>query len=270
LAKKKIKKTASPVKSLKGQEREYQKHLNKLGRAMVKAVREELLPYLKANQSGYTLDGISDQLGVIYRRLNGLFTGVFTLGFAKITASQMVEKVGNANKNRFNRSINRATGIDLGSVIQTEGLEDFIASSINTNVKLISTLPEQYLSQVEVIVNKGVASGARYDTIAREIMGKTGASSKLAKRIGVIARNEVQTINSQLTLRRSSALGIKRGIYRTSEDEKVRTCHRELNGVEYDLVKGAWSKSCKKFIQPGITDINCRCSYSPVIKMENL
>ena len=70
--------------------------------------------------------------------------------------------------------------------------------------------------------------------------------------------NEVQTINSQITLRRSQSLGITEGIFRTSEDEKVRTCHDELNGVKYLLKKGAWSKTCQKFIQPGITDINCR------------
>lgn len=272
-------KIATPTKSLKGLEKKYQRQLNKLGKALIASVRVEVLAYLKANQSSFVADGIiiassardgiGDQLGVIFRRLNAAFSGTAAFGFAQNTASQMVERVGKSNKDRFDRSVNRATGINLGSVVEAEGLEDFVALSVNKNVGLIKSLPEQYLGQVETIVNNGVVSGARYSTIQKEIISKTGANSKLANRIKTIARNEIQTINSQITLRRSEALGIKKGIFRTSEDERVRPCHAELNGVEYVIAKGAWSKTCGKFIQPGITDINCRCSYSPIIEVEN-
>lgn len=268
LAKKNKIKIGSPIKSLKGIERKYQIELNKLGKALIKSVREQVLAYIKPMQSEWVIDGIGDQLGVIFRRLNSQFTGTAVAGFAQSTSEQMVERTGKSNKDRFDRVVNKATGINLGEVIAAEGLEDFTALSINKNVGLIKSLPEQYLSQVETIVNNGLTSGARYSTIQKEIMARTGsASAKLANRIKTIARNEVQTINSQLTLRRSESLGIKKGIYRTSEDERVRPCHAELNGVEFELKKGAWSKSCGKFIQPGITDINCRCSYSPVIEV---
>ena len=270
LAKKNKTEIGSPVKSLKGIERKYQIELNKLGKQLISAVRSEVLAYIKPNQSEWVIDGIGDQLGVIFRRLNATFTGTAVAGFAQLTASQMVERTGNSNKNRFDRVVNKATGVNLGEIVAAEGLEDFTALSINKNVSLIKSLPEQYLSQVETIVNNGLTSGARYSTIQKEIMGRVGsASSKLAGRIKTIARNEVQTINAQLTLRRSEALGIKRGIYRTSDDEKVRKCHDELDGVEYEIKKGAWSKSCGKFIQPGITDINCRCSYSPIINISS-
>lgn len=266
--KKKIKKIASPVKSLRGLELQYQKEINKLGRMLIGAIKENLLPFLKASQSMYALDNMSSQLHVIFNRLNAQFTGNIIASFAQNTAAPIIEKIAKNNKKKFDRSVNKATGIDLGPIITTEGLEDFMSMNINKNVSLIKTLPTEYFKQIEVIVNNGIISGARYSTIAKEITSKIGsANSKLANRIKTIARNEVQTINSQLTLRRSESLGIKKGIYRTSEDERVRKCHSELNNVEFDLKKGAWSKSCGKFIQPGITDINCRCSYSPVIEL---
>jgi len=219
----------------------------------------------------HVIDGIGDQLGVIFKKLNATFTGNAVASFSQSAASQMVEAVGKTNKSRFDKTVNRATGVDLGSVIQAEGLEDFIALQVNKNVSLIESLPQEYLKSVETIVNNGVASGARYATIEKQIIAKTGsANSTLAGRIKTIARNEIQTINSQITLRRSEALGITKGIYRTSEDEKVRPCHAELNGDEFEIAKGAWSTKCQKFIQPGITDINCRCSYSPVIEIENI
>lgn len=260
-------KIASPVKSLKGIEAEYHKALRTFGVTLVQAVNKELLPYLKANSATYALDGIGDQLSLIFSRLNKTFSGTIVMGFAETLSGQMVGKTVNSNKDRFDKSVERATGVDIGSVIEAEGLDDFVKISINKNVGLITNLSEDYLKQIETIVNNGVASGARYSTIAKEIVGIKGANSKLGNRIKTIARNEIQTINSQVTLRRSEKLGITKGIYRTSEDERVRKCHVELNGMEYDLKKGAWSKTCQKFIQPGITDINCRCSYSPIIEV---
>ena len=222
-----------------------------MGRALIKAVREEVMPILKADQS-YTIDGIGLQLSQIFRRLNTQFSVNIVLGFAQQTAEQAVAKTAESNKSRFDKTVHAATGVDLGSIVATEGLEDFMELSISKNVSLIKSLPQEYLRQVEVIVNNRVTSGARFSTISKEIMGtQKSANKKLANRIKTIARNEIQTINSQITLRRSDSLGIKMGIFRTSQDERVRPCHAELNGKEYELAKGAWSKSCGRFIQPG-------------------
>lgn len=256
-----------PMKSQKGIEIQYQKQLNKLGKVLILEVRKQVLNFIKAQQSSYVMDGFGDQLGVIFRRLNAVFTGTAVASFAETAASKVVQKIGAASKSKFGRAVARATGVDLVNIITSEGLEDFMALSVNKNVSLIKSLPEEYLKQVETIVNNGVVSGARYSTIEKEITSKTGANSKLANRIKTIARNEVQTINSQITLRRSENLGITKGIYKSSKDERVRKSHAELDGVEYELKKGAWSKTAQKFIQPGITDINCRCSYSPIIQV---
>ena len=266
---------AAPIKSNKVLERQYQKQLNKLGKSLIVAVRKEVLTYLKAHQSSYVSDGLGDQLGLIFKQLNAIFTGTAVAGFAEGTASQMVEKVGTTNKKKFDRVVERATGVDLGAIVTAEGLEDFIELSVNKNVSLIKSLPEEYLKQVETIVNNGVVSGARYTTIEKEIISKTGASAGLANRIKLIARNEVSTINAQINKRRSEALGIKKGIWRTSEDERVRgnpsgkypnakPSHFKLNGEEFDLSKGM--KVNGEFIFPGIP-INCRCSYSPIIEV---
>jgi len=261
--------TAAPVKSQKGIERTYQKGLTRLARTLVTRVKQEILPYLKAQQVSYTLDSLGDDLIKKFNRLNAEFSGLLVSEYAEELAQTVVMKTFKANKSKFDRTLQRVPGVDVGSAIRAEGLEDFTALSIKKNVNLIKTLPEQYLSQVETIVTNGVSSGLRYSEIEKQIVAKTGsAGASLGGRVKTIARNEIQTINAQLTLRRTNGLGVKLGIYRTSEDEVVRPCHRELNGVEYGLAEGAWSKTCGKFIQPGITDINCRCSFSPIIEVE--
>lgn len=257
-----------PTKSQKVLERQYQKELNQLGKAMIKAVNTELLPYLKSNQESYVTDGIADQLQVILTRLKNMFTGTLTQTFALTTAEQMVNKVSTTNEKKFNRAVSRATGVNLGEVISSEGLEDFVKLSVNKNVSLINSIPEEYLKQIETIVNNGVASGQRYSQIAKQINSKVNPSANktLANRIKTIARNEVSTINSQINLRRSEQLGIKKGIWRTAEDERVRKCHNARNGKEFDLSKGLFSVCDNKTIWPG-EEISCRCNFSPVIEV---
>lgn len=256
------------MKSLRGQEKRYQKELNKLGRALIKAINEQLLPYLKADQEAYVLDGIGDNLATIFRRLNQQFTGAAVLGFAESTSREMVTGTSKANKSRFDKAVKAATGINLGAVIAEEGIQDFVELSVNKNVSLIKSLPEEYLKQVETIVNNGVINGSRYSDIAKQIQAKTGSTnSKLAGRIKTIAMNEVSTINAQISQRRATSLGVERAIWRTSEDEVVRECHKARNGKEFDLKKGLYSSCDGLSLLPG-EQINCRCSFSPIIEVD--
>lgn len=268
MAKKQKQVTAQPVKSLKGLELQYQRELMSIGRALAKAVKNEVLPMLKAEQDTYVTDGLATNLAAVFNRLNREFTGTATLSFARQTANKFVSKTEKQNKKRFDKSVKAATGVDLGSILSVENLEEFTEMNIANNVSLIKSLPEEYLKSVETIVTKGVTSGARFSTIEKQITARLGsANSKLSGRIKTIARDQISTINSQISLRRSQALGIEKGIWRTAEDERVRKAHEELNGKEYVLAKGLYSSSAQKHIQPG-EEINCRCSFSPVINID--
>lgn len=264
-------KITSPVKSLKGLEMRYQKELMKFGRAMVKSVRADVLSILKSDEKEYALDGISTSLQIAFSNLSRKYTGLETATFAMQTSEKVIGKTEASNKSRFYRSLQAVTGVNVENIVAEEGLEDLLALSRNKNEILIKSLSEEYLKSVETIVNNGVVNGSTYKEIEKQITARVGsAASKLSGRIKTIARNEVSTVNAQLTLRRSKNLGIKKGIYRTAEDERVRKCHKELDGKEFEISKGAWSPTCGKFIQPGITDINCRCFYTPIIEVENV
>lgn len=277
MAKIKKEKIVPAVKNMKGLERKYTKELNRLGRQLIKSVRENVLVFLKAQEPAYISDSIATNLNTIFTNLNREFTGVIVAGFAEQTASGMVNTVSQTNQQRFNRTINRATGINLGAIATEEGIEDFITLQINKNVGLIKSLPEEYLKQVETIVNNGVLNGEPASSIAKKISARAGSANKtLANRIKTIARNEVQTVNAQISKRRTEALGVTEGIWRTAEDERVRgnpgglypnakPSHFKANGQRFELKKGL--KVDGQFIFPGIP-INCRCTFSPVIEVQ--
>ncbi len=269
MRKKKKIKVAAPLGATKSQELQYRRQLNKLGQALISSVRQELMPFLKTNQPQYVADGVSHQLAFIFAMLNKRFEGAAGVGFSKLTATQMMERLENTNKAKFERAMERATGVDLKSLINNEGLTDFVNLSVSRNSRLITNISQEYLNKVQVIVETGVSSGERYASIAKKISSAGGANEQLGNRIKTIATNEIQTINAQLNMKRSEKLGVTMGIFRTSEDEKVRPCHRELNGQVFVLKKGAKTKGgkCAPYIIPGVTDINCRCRFSPIIEI---
>ncbi len=262
-------KVTPPVKPLKGQEAAYRRQLFMLGKQLTKAISTQVLIYLKANQNLYVADGIGTDLTSIFERLNAQFTGAVTASFANTVATNMVNGIEQKSLERYNKSVKYATGVDLGGVVASEGLVDFVALSIGNNASLIKTLPEDYLKDVQTIVTKGVLSGAKYSNIAKEITGLKGLNSKLKNRINTIARDQTQTINSQITLRRAESIGVTEGIWRTSDDASVRSSHKKLNGVKFKLSKGAPDpENPGRYIWPGISDINCRCTFSSVIEVQ--
>ena len=62
-------------------------------------------------------------------------------------------------------------------------------------------------------------------------------------------------------------LGIKKAVWRTSADERVRASHEARDGKEFELSEGLYSSVDGKTLLPG-TDYNCRCSYRMILEDE--
>lgn len=61
----------------------------------------------------------------------------------------------------------------------------------------------------------------------------------------LLARDQIGTLSADLTRTRQESAGVKEYIWRSSGDERVRACHRELDGM-YRMKKitaaGVWEK----------------------------
>ena len=126
--------------------------MNKLAREMIKSINNELLPFLKSIEENYVVDNIGNMLDNIFRRLNVKFAGTVVLGFSKQLANNIVSKINQNNKKKFEQSI----GIDLGDVVRSENLNNFIDLSINKNVSLIKSLPQEYFKDIEAKALSGL------------------------------------------------------------------------------------------------------------------
>ena len=259
--------------SVKPLERAYAIELNKVAKHLISLVKKDIFPILKEQQSIVKIqqDGASDKLFNAFNILSQEIKENVSEGMSPYIAAKAVGKIAVLNENRFNQAlpVTPLHGVKLSRLSVNEQLEEFLRVSIHQNTQLISSIPEKFLNDVQSVVYSGYQAGEKYETIEKRILGRMGSvGSRLKNRIKTIARNETGKINAQLTSIRSQKLGITRAIFQTSRDERVRESHKELNGKEYEIAIGAWSKIDKKYIIPSVTDINCRCSYKPIIDMD--
>lgn len=121
------------------------------------------------------------------------------------------------------------------------------------NVRLIKTIPDRSLDQVERLVIAGVDRGARWETLRDEIEGRFDVSKS---RAALIARDQVGKFYGTVQKARQTEVGISHYFWRTSGDERVRPTHRVLEGKRI-----AWDDPPEEG-HPG-HPINCRCTAEP-------
>ena len=102
--------------------------------------------------------------------------------------------------------------------------------------------------------------------VLKQISGNNPSSvfNKMNNRINTIARTEVAKLNSQITNKRLSNLGIVRAVWDATLDNRARDCHRARDGKEYDISVGLYSSCDGKTLQPA-EEINCRCVARPIV-----
>jgi len=154
------------------------------------------------------------------------------------------------------RNVSRLTGIEVRGVASQEAVSDWVG----VNVDLIRTVEDRYLSQVRDLVSEGFESGDRWESISKKLQERADVSRSNADRI---ARDQCSKLNAEVSREAMERLGVKRCIWRTMGDSRVRDEHAELDGVEYDIGEGVMFEGGR--IWPG-SEIQCRCYAEPVIE----
>jgi SPP1 gp7 family putative phage head morphogenesis protein len=134
------------------------------------------------------------------------------------------------NTRTWSRSMKAVLGVDVFAAgsLGSEFLTQEIGSWAKENATLIRSIPDQMLTQVEGIAQRGVRSGENPRDLAREIRDRFGVTESRAK---LIARDQVAKLNGQLTEARNKSLGIDKYIWSTGQDERVRPSHEVLDGM---------------------------------------
>jgi len=250
-------------------ERKYRGRLREIVAKLRERVEDELiarLPMLVA-EHGVRADSWVDD---IERAVTAMSMSLDKdLRDAQREALDIGNEVSEFNKRQMREIMRRAVGVN---VMRSEPwLEDELRSFASENAKLIKSLPESSLSEIEGLAQRGVRSGQSASEISKAIRDKLGATQA---RADLIARDQVSKLNGQLTKKRQEAVGIATYQWLTSRDERVRASHRAMGGklcrwdddsVYSDDGGKTWKSrsSIGGYVGHPGDDYQCRCVGTP-------
>lgn len=196
------------------------------------------------------MDTAADELADV---LHAIALAIEALGSELDEARGVAREVARWNQRQINRQIRAVIGVDLFAA--EPWLESTTSVFARKNAALIKDVTTKGISDVSEIVSRGLQQGTPARGMAKEIEDRLGVTKRRAR---TIARDQVASLNGEITRNRQSQLGIKSYVWRTSMDERVREEHAAREGEEFK-----W-ESAPSGGHPG-EDINCRCTAEPVM-----
>ncbi|NIR31721.1 MAG: hypothetical protein GWN84_20890 [Gammaproteobacteria bacterium] len=173
---------------------------------------------------------------------------------------RIAEEVAAFNRGEFGKQMKVAIGID--PFVADPNLADQVDTFVAQNVSLIKSIGSEHLGRVEGIVLRGLQTGERHEDVSKEILKSFDVPKKRAE---LIAVDQVNKLNGQLTRSRQQQVGIEKYRWSTSKDERVRDGHKALEGTIQ-----RWDRPPIENPKTGARGhprepIRCRCDPIPVV-----
>lgn len=167
-------------------------------------------------------------------------------------AEQFAQRTSSAQRVQLNRQVHAALGVDLygGDARMKPLMEAFVDS----NVGLIRKLTDDVAGRVETSVLRAVQDAKPWSDFANDLQEQFGFAETRAK---IIARDQIGKFYGQANAARQRELGIREFIWRSSNDERVREEHADLDGRTF-----SYDDPPSEGL-PG-EPILCRCTAEPV------
>lgn len=240
----------------------YQKKLTQLIGDMTRSVLREVKAAYRANPPVMAQD--LDPADALRKSMAGLskeWKGKFDRAAKEL--AEFFALAASQRSDRAFRAILKRAGLSV-EFKMTPAQIDIMKATVNQNVALIKSIPERYLSQVEGSVMRAVQIGMDVGGLTKELLAHYDVTKK---RAAFISRDQNIKANSAFNRNRQIELGITQAQWKhSSAGKEPRPSHVKAGreGVVYDVNKGWFDPTEKRFIQPGEL-VNCRCTSRSVI-----
>lgn len=193
---------------------------------------------------------------------------------------EMVEKIARLTKTtslrEWKRVVKETLGIDLmDDYYKGDFYEQALRMWVDSNVEKIKTIPTESLGSMRQIILDGYKQGRTIRDISKDIQEEYNVSKHRAQ---MFARDQVATLNAQITKMQQQDAGCKRYRWSTSHDARVRDCHRALDGkiFNWNDPPEMWYETKKsgrvytgRRCNPG-EDYACRCVAIPEFDLDTI
>lgn len=147
----------------------------------------------------------------------------------------------------------------------TPAMRDVVAATVEQNVQLIKSIPQQFLTQVQGSVMRSVQAGRDVGGLVQELQQNFGVTRRRAAFISLDQNNKA---TAALQKARQTELGIEEGIWIHSHAGKEpRPTHVKQHGKRFNIAEGWFDPDprVRRRIMPGEL-IRCRCVWRVVVK----
>jgi len=191
-----------------------------------------------------------------------------------------VERIARISRNtalrEWKRIVRETLGIDLMDDYYSAAFyETLLRRWVDENVSRIESIPAATLGRMRGIVLEGFRQGASITTVTKAIQKEYSVTRSKAR---FLARDQISTLNAQLTKLQQQDAGCSHYRWSDSRDVRVRDCHRALNGKVFSwdeppqiwrMTKRAGMMPAGRSCHPG-EDYCCRCVAIPVFDIETI
>lgn len=240
-------------------ESELSKFLEFMSTSIEKRFRNKVLDQLNKKTVEKFTDAQIGNYAAIFNKLNNVFKKSINKQFSEKRINNYIKalykRVDKANSNTFYKNAENGLGVDVKSIIKTDGLNTFVnAKTLETKNQIMKMLGEQ-TDNMSVNTLRLMSAGKSLDTLYDEVKN---TSIKNKNKSELVARNELKTFNTLLSDKRASNLGITKATWNAVGGKRTRKCHQARDGKQYDIDKGLYSSCDGKTLSVG-EEINCRC-----------
>lgn len=252
-------KTLPPLRPSAGIEAWYRRELHKNIRLMQDSVFWWLRAVYRSRESEIVAEDASPAREIwddLKRTMNRWQKHFDELG--EKLARRFVGRLSKAERTRFEQALKNA-----GWTVKfhtPRGMNDIMQSGIIENVNLIKSIPKQYLTEVQSLVNVGIQNGKDLDFITKELHKRFEITER---RANMIARDQNNKITAALDRKHAEYLGITDAVWvYTYGSKEPRHTHVEMDGKRFKLTEGLYDPNphVMRKIQPAEL-VNCRCMY---------
>lgn len=176
---------------------------------------------------------------------------------AENIANGFVSRGDAQNHAEVSTNLKNQTGIDLSAYLRNSpNIVERVNELTVSNIQLIKSIRTQYLDKVQNAVMQAMVQGSLNKDLAEQLkkLGKDVESRAM-----LIARDQSSKLNAALTRARHEEIGVKKYMWSTSGDERVRESHAEKDGQIFEYTNPPADTG-----HPG-HDVNCRCVQIPVL-----
>lgn len=139
--------------------------------------------------------------------------------------------------------------------------KETIAAFRKRNLSLIKRLEKQQVEELRGVLEEATEKGWPVKTLRARVMERFSVTKSHAD---LIARDQILKLNGELQQMRQTKAGITEYIWSTSNDERVRPEHAELDGERFSWDDPPESGANGEREHPG-QGISCRCVAIPVV-----